>query len=122
MSGDQAVLLLAIVCVLQYCLAIFLDGLSDHALCATIALHSIYLVSLAGTTVAYRLSPWHPLASFPGPWAAKASSLWLLYMSLGGQRYLLIDALHARYGPFVRIGEYLRWQRVSLRFYLTLSF
>ncbi|KAI0706342.1 cytochrome P450 [Earliella scabrosa] len=102
--GDRAVLLLAATFLVEYCLVLSSESLSHHALCATIILHTTYLFFLAGATIAYRLSPWHPLASFPGPWAAKVSGLWLTYMSLGGQRYLLIDALHRRYGPFLRIG------------------
>ncbi|KAI0028696.1 cytochrome P450, partial [Vararia minispora EC-137] len=63
-----------------------------------------YLVSLTATTVAYRLSPFHPLARFPGPPFWAASSLFLAIAALGGQRYLIIDALHAKYGEFVRLG------------------
>nr|VWP01008.1 Cytochrome P450 monooxygenase AKT7 (EC (AK-toxin biosynthesis protein 7) [Ganoderma boninense] len=35
---------------------------------------------------------------------AKTTSLWLSYMSSTGKRYLILDDLHSRYGPFVRIG------------------
>ena len=90
--------------VTQYCLVLSSEALQDHALSASIVIYCTYLLSLLGTTLLYRLSPWHPLASYPGPWQAKATSLWLTCMSLRGQRYLLLDELHRRYGPFVRIG------------------
>ena len=38
---------------------------------------------------------------------AKTTSLWLTYISSTGKRYLILDALHARYGPFLRIGKVL---------------
>ncbi len=89
----------------QYCLALSSEELRHHALSASIVLYRTYLLSLCGTTALYRLSPWHPLASYPGPWPARVTSLWLTCRSLRGQRYLLLDNLHRRYGPFVRIGK-----------------
>ena len=64
-----------------------------------------YFVTLASTTVAYRLSPWHPLASYPGPIVCRISSLWLTAVSLKGFRHVLFGKLHERYGPFVRLGS-----------------
>ncbi|RDX42351.1 cytochrome P450 [Lentinus brumalis] len=102
--GDWAVLLLLAGFAVQYCLALSSEELRHHALSASIVLYRTYLLSLCGTTALYRLSPWHPLASYPGPWQARVTSLWLTCRSLRGQRYLLLDNLHRRYGPFVRIG------------------
>ncbi|KAI0763296.1 cytochrome P450 [Trametes elegans] len=73
-------------------------------MCATTVLCSAFLTALAGCTVCYRASPWHPLASYPGPWWAKTTNLWLICASMGGRRYLLLHRLHMKYGPFVRIG------------------
>ena len=64
-----------------------------------------YTLTLVLITLAHRLSPWHPLASYPGPLLARTTSLWLTYISYTGKRYLILDALHARYGPFLRIGR-----------------
>ncbi|KAM5544664.1 hypothetical protein V8D89_001562, partial [Ganoderma adspersum] len=35
---------------------------------------------------------------------ARTTSLWLSHMSSTGKWYLILDALHAHYGPFLRIG------------------
>ncbi|KAI1785123.1 cytochrome P450 [Ganoderma leucocontextum] len=65
---------------------------------------AVYALTLFLITLTHRLSPWHPLASYPGPLLARTTSLWLTYISSTGKRYLILDALHARYGPFLRIG------------------
>ena len=84
------------------------SSLSRIALKTSVEICAIYTTTLVLTTLAYRLSPWHPLASYPGPLLAKTTSLWLTYISSTGKRYLILDALHARYGPFLRIGTPLR--------------
>ncbi|KIY50421.1 cytochrome P450 [Fistulina hepatica ATCC 64428] len=63
-----------------------------------------YLVFTACSTVAYRLSPLHPLAKFPGPYLWSISSLFLVRVSFAGKRHHLIRNLHEKYGKFVRIG------------------
>lgn len=57
-------------------------------------------------TVLYRLSPLHPLASYPGPRIWWISNLKLVHVSLTGRRHLVIDELHAKHGPYVRIGSH----------------
>ncbi|KAJ6529989.1 cytochrome P450 [Mycena vulgaris] len=64
----------------------------------------IHVFSALGSTLCYRLSPWHPLAQFPGPFLWRISSLRLVQISLRGKRYIVLDDLHRKYGPFVRIG------------------
>lgn len=56
-------------------------------------------------TLLYRISPFHPLAQFPGPWACKASKLWLVYVTPSGKAHEYIHRLHQQYGDIVRIGE-----------------
>ncbi|RDB27043.1 hypothetical protein Hypma_005048 [Hypsizygus marmoreus] len=63
-----------------------------------------YAGSIAFTTICYRLSPFHPLASFPGPLLWRISTLRLVACSYRGYRHLTIDSLHKKYGRFVRIG------------------
>ncbi|KAJ7097294.1 cytochrome P450 [Mycena belliarum] len=65
---------------------------------------AIHIASALGSTVFYRLSPWHSLARFPGPFLWRISTLRLVVISLTGKRYILLDDLHRKYGPFVRIG------------------
>ena len=103
--GDQAVLLLALALCVQYCVVSLSERPSHHAQSATLVLYLTYLTSLLAALLFYRLSPWHPLASYPGPVLARITSLWLTYSSLWGERYKAIDDLHSRYGEFVRIGE-----------------
>ncbi|KIJ38622.1 hypothetical protein M422DRAFT_112553, partial [Sphaerobolus stellatus SS14] len=43
------------------------------------------------------------LKDVPGPWLAKYTSLLLGYYTRTGKRYLYVDNLHKKYGPFVRI-------------------
>ncbi|KAI1783613.1 cytochrome P450 [Ganoderma leucocontextum] len=101
--GDHALLGHAIGFPALY-LVLGASALSDIALRASRDMGVVYALTLSLITVAYRLSPWHRLASYPGPLMAKTTSLWLTYISSTGKRYLILDALHARYGPFVRIG------------------
>ena len=65
---------------------------------------SVYFASLSAITVTYRLSPFYPLSSFPGPLGGSISSATLVAVSFGGVRHLVLDDLHKRYGKFVRIG------------------
>ena len=54
----------------------------------------------------YRLSPFHPLARYPGPLLCKLSKGWLAYLaSSSGKTYSSINQLHQLYGDVVRIGE-----------------
>ncbi|TFK91279.1 cytochrome P450 [Polyporus arcularius HHB13444] len=77
---------------------------SYSPLLVTLSLISAYFASLAATTVGYRLSPWHPLAQYPGPTLWKVSSLFLSKISLTGRRHKILDRLHQRYGPILRIA------------------
>lgn len=69
---------------------------------ALLALPLLALLTLF-TLFLYRLHL-HPLAPFPGPPLARATSLWLYAHSYLGTEARVIDALHARYGPVVRIA------------------
>jgi tryprostatin B 6-hydroxylase len=61
-----------------------------------------YLGGLYGSLAVYRL--WlHPLGRFPGPRAARLSSLYMVGRS-GHSCHTLLD-LHAKYGPYVRTGS-----------------
>lgn len=63
------------------------------------------LAGLATSLLAYRASPWHRLARFPGPFAARLSTGCLTWRSARrGQVYEDVRALHARYGDYVRVG------------------
>ncbi|KAG6917442.1 hypothetical protein DXG01_002528 [Tephrocybe rancida] len=71
---------------------------------AVLATWSIYLISLVACTVAYRISPFHPLANYPGPLVCKVSKLWFAYKAYGGRQHIYYNELHRRYGDIVRTG------------------
>ena len=64
----------------------------------------LYYLTLISSIIIYRLSPWHPLAKYPGPLLAKLTKLWGVYQTAQGTYHLKTKELHERYGPFVRIG------------------
>ncbi|GJE95941.1 cytochrome P450 [Phanerochaete sordida] len=69
-------------------------------LVALAAFHAAMLASIA----LYRVSPWHPLANYPGPLLAKLSKWWLVWKERHGKQHLYIQELHEQYGDVVRIG------------------
>lgn len=68
-----------------------------------------YIGALLFFTLAYRLSPFHPLAKYPGPVIAKTSKWWAAYISARGDLHRYYKSLHDRYGDVIRIG----WCRVT---------
>jgi hypothetical protein len=78
-------------------------GLADALLRSNVFMAS-YIGTLVAVTIAYRLSPLHPLWGFPGPIANRLTALKLAHMVWGGKRYLVIKELHQKYGKFVRTG------------------
>ncbi|KAN0137403.1 Cytochrome P450 [Lactarius tabidus] len=55
-------------------------------------------------TLIYRLSPFHPLAKYPGPAIAKTTKLWAAYLSATGDMHRYYKSLHEYYGDVVRVG------------------
>ncbi|KAF8269044.1 high nitrogen upregulated cytochrome P450 monooxygenase 2 [Lactarius quietus] len=55
-------------------------------------------------TLAYRLSPLHPLAKYPGPLIDKTSKWWAAYLGGKGDLHRYGKDLHDRYGDIVRVG------------------
>ncbi|KAL9041456.1 MAG: hypothetical protein Q9180_001271, partial [Flavoplaca navasiana] len=47
---------------------------------------------------------WSPLKSVPGPFFARFSNLWQLFVFYQGKQAQVLRRLHDRYGPVVRIG------------------
>jgi hypothetical protein len=50
-----------------------------------------FLGGLCSSIAVYRLSPWHPLASYPGPALAKLSKWYMAYRIAKGDRHLLLQ-------------------------------
>jgi hypothetical protein len=103
--GDVAVFFEFSLCLALY----FSTRLQGEAvlagLASTAAAIACHLLSLVVSTVLYRLSPFHPLAKFPGPVLNKMTSLKLVYNVSTGKCPLITDELHKKYGKFVRTGQ-----------------
>lgn len=64
-----------------------------------------YFYSTLGLSILlYRLSPWHPIARYPGPILCKVSKLYWTAIARKGQQHRLLAKLHKQYGDIVRIG------------------
>ncbi|KAJ7633031.1 cytochrome P450 [Roridomyces roridus] len=66
--------------------------------------YTLFWSSLSLSIVLYRLSPFHPLAQYPGPAISKVSKLWGATVAASGKQYLYLKELHDTYGPYVRTG------------------
>ena len=70
---------------------------------ATFTVTGSYLFGAFTSTIIYRV--WFsPLNKFPGPWQAKISGIWLTSQLLKLDGYLKFEALHKKYGKYVRVG------------------
>jgi len=86
--------------------------------------YAIFHTTLISSIVLYRLSPFHPLAKYPGPVLAKMSKLWFVsvliicgvqrpqidavfskaHLGWQGKQYIYYRGLHKKYGSVVRVG------------------
>ncbi|KAI1318351.1 cytochrome P450 [Xylariaceae sp. FL0255] len=62
-----------------------------------------YVLALLASITIYRAF-FHRLAGFDGPWYARVSKLWHPWAARNCQNHLVLDALHKKYGDFVRTG------------------
>lgn len=74
---------------------------------AALKVFGIFWSTLITSILVYRVSPWHPLAKYPGPLICKLTKFYLAFLSLRGKQYLYYSGLHKKYGDVVRIG---RWK------------
>ena len=61
---------------------------------------AIFYSMLISSIVVYRVSPFHPLADYPGPLLAKISKFYGVYMMATGKNHILLKKLHEKYGPY----------------------
>lgn len=85
----------------------FLARPNHNIVMAAATIYTLYLSILSISVICYRLSPFHPLARYPGPFLSKISMLWLVRVSLGGKEHICHQKLHEQYGEIVRIGKWL---------------
>lgn len=77
-----------------------------HALAYAALLLAVHFACVVAITALYRISPLHPLYSFPGPLLSKITSIKEAQLVLTGKRHFILVDLHQKYGPFVRIGAF----------------
>ena len=74
----------------------------------------IYYTMLISSIFIYRLSPWHPLANYPGPVLARISKLWGVIYMAKSKTHQKLKSLHEKYGPYVRVGKRLIFKALPL--------
>ena len=74
------------------------------SLSITSSLFGCLFLGLYGSLLCYRLV-WHPLRRFPGPIAARISSLWYSTQVTNFDAHKKALELYNKYGPFVRVGS-----------------
>ena len=102
---NSLVLLVLIPSVLVYLLQAQFSGVLPTA----IRVFTGFWASVLAFVIAYRLSPWHPLAGYPGPLVCKLSKFWMAYITAQGRAPFYIRELHGKYGDVVRIGKSLTY-------------
>lgn len=75
-----------------------------HGMLLTILLSMSFLAGLYSSIATYRMV-FHPLRRFPGPFWARLSNLWHVFMIRRCDNYFWIQRLHQQYGPVVRTGS-----------------
>ncbi|EMD32294.1 hypothetical protein CERSUDRAFT_77592 [Gelatoporia subvermispora B] len=63
-----------------------------------------FFAVLCTSIVLYRISPFHPLARYPGPLLNKITKLYFSSIVMQGQSHLYVHKLHQQYGDVVRLG------------------
>ncbi|TFK36467.1 cytochrome P450 [Crucibulum laeve] len=66
--------------------------------------YGTFLVALLSSIIIYRISPFHPLAKYPGPLVYKITKLWTVWKASSGKLHYCYQQLHQEYGPIVRVG------------------
>ena len=77
---------------------------AGSAIMAAAKVFSLFWSTLVASILVYRVSPWHPLAKYPGPLLCKLTKFHLAYFALGGKQHLYYYELHQKYGIVVRVG------------------
>lgn len=83
---------------------VFHSAVADAATNLAIAAFG-FVLSLTASTFIYRVF-FHRLRKFPGPFAAKTTKLYSIYLSRNLQYHFEIEKLHKKYGDVVRTGKF----------------
>jgi hypothetical protein len=79
-------------------------SLSSLSIALVLKSYAIFYTALTVSMIGYRLSPFHPLAQYPGPWYLRVNRFWPTWVAYRGKYHLYVKALHDKYGPTVRVG------------------
>jgi len=71
---------------------------------APTSIFATYLSLLLGYTIIYRVSSFHPLARYPGPFLARVSKLFMVGVVIKGHAHQYYRRLHEKHGDIVRTG------------------
>ncbi|RPD68192.1 high nitrogen upregulated cytochrome P450 monooxygenase 2 [Lentinus tigrinus ALCF2SS1-7] len=66
--------------------------------------YTTYLSALVASVVFYRISPFHPLWRYPGPFWCRTTMFWHAAVAATGEQPRYIQRLHEKYGDIVRFG------------------
>ncbi|KAM5541672.1 hypothetical protein V8D89_004653 [Ganoderma adspersum] len=85
-------------------IAVVFAGLQWPLFCRLSFCYTTYIAALVVSVVAYRMSPFHPLYRYPGPFWYWTSIFCHAIRATGGRQAARFRALHDAYGDIVRIG------------------
>jgi hypothetical protein len=80
--------------------------LPNNILLAALSIYTPYFSLIFAFVAAYRLSPFHPLAKYPGPILNKLSKFRVSWILAGGKVHIHYQDLHKEYGDVVRVGKF----------------
>jgi len=83
---------------------LFLPYVNNNLILAVLNVFGLFWSTLLTSILLYRLSPWHPLAKYPGPFICKLTKFYLAFLSLRGRQHIYYSQLHKKYGDVVRVG------------------
>ncbi|THH07840.1 hypothetical protein EW146_g9188 [Bondarzewia mesenterica] len=83
---------------------LYLSSLSAFSLSNFLISYAVFWFFLLFSLAFYRLSPFHPLAKYPGPVLFKLTRFAAWYLVRTGSQHRYYQALHNRYGLYIRTG------------------
>ncbi|TCD71757.1 hypothetical protein EIP91_005523 [Steccherinum ochraceum] len=86
------------------CLVAHVKDQYSSIVLAAISVYATFWISLLLFVVQYRISPFHPLAKFPGPFVCKITKIVVANKYRNGEARAFFPEVHDRYGDVVRIG------------------
>ena len=98
--------LVSLLCIAPGVPALLLSSRLDSMVRSIIVGYSAFYIFLLTSIAVYRLSPFHPLYSYPGPFLCRLTNWRLVLIAAGGKQHLWFRKMHEQYGPIVRLGMY----------------